>query len=166
MESLPEPPSPVLETHLIAEENTGDRMAAGVMRFRLSRPQVLIGWPLIVVAVVTFGITQDALIPVLIFLVLIFPVLTWVLYRQTRRTMRNFFAPGSVHATSFGSESMTITGPFGSSDIRYRLFKQIWLGSTVVVLRQRPTKIITVLPAELVPAEAMPLIRAGILTPQ
>lgn len=144
----------------------GDRIAAGFMRYRLSRPQVLFVWPIIVVVVLAFGVTQDAIVPSLLFIVLIFPILTWTIYRQTRKSMRNFFAPGTVHATSFGPTSMTITGPYGSSTIRYQLFKQIWIGSSVVLLRQRPTKIVNLVPAELVPAEAVPLIRAGIRTPQ
>lgn len=164
--NAPQAPDALWASSLVADGGMADRIATGFLRYRLSRPQVLIGWPLIAVAVLAFGLTQDALVPSLIFLLVIFPSLTWVLYLQSRKSMRKFYAPGSTHSTSFAPTSMTITGPYGSSVVQYRLFKEIWIGSSVVVLRQRPTKIANLLPLELVPAEVVPLIRAGILAPQ
>lgn len=153
------------ESRLVADDRTGVRMAGALVRYRLTRPQVLIGWPVIVIALLTFGYTQDSMVGAVVLAALIFPMMTLQLYWQARRTLAKFFPAGSVHTTSFGPTSMAISGSFGTSQIRYELFKQVWVSPQAVILLQRPTRIFNVLPAELVPPGAIALIQSRLAPP-
>jgi len=84
------------------------------------------------------------------------------MWRQARKTLTHIYPAGSIHTTSFGPDSMRMSGPFGTSDLRYELFSSIWSDASTVILRQRPTKAYNVIPAELVPPGGLELIRTAV----
>ncbi len=162
MESFADRSDALFGTRFVADGLTGRAMASALMRYRLTRPRALIGFPVIAAAVVIFGITQDAVFTGIGVAVLVFPTVTYLMWRQARMMLTNIYPAGSVHTTSFGPGSMTMSGPFGTSDLRYELFSSIWSDTSTVILRQRPTKAYNVIPAELVPPGGLDLIRTAV----
>jgi hypothetical protein len=162
------PPEPVdvrYTARFVADAGTGNRLATSLMRYRMTRPQVLIGWPVIVAALLIWGISQDSVVGALLTGLVLVPVVALLMFRQVRVALRKLYPSGSVHTTAFGSRSMTVTGPFHSAEIDYELFAQVWVDPTVVLLRQWPTKSVSVMPVELFPEGALALVRAGFVAP-
>lgn len=147
---------------MVATPETGSRMASGYLAIALTRPKVLVAWSVIVIVAIVFGITQHQLVLAVVFCLVMFPVVALGQYRQNRKNFTGAFPAGSVHTTSFGSNSMTISGPLGASEISYRAFRQLWVRPRVVVVRRRDVSMVNLFPAELFPPEAIALVRRGI----
>ncbi len=152
-------PPPVGPQHrFVADAGTGSRMTADLMRVQFGQPRTLITWALALVALTLFGAAAQQIVVALVVGVLLLTVLVLLVFSRTRRTMRAAFRAGSVHTSTFGPQTMTISGPIGTSEVRYAAFKRLWVGPHSIVLRRRDAAVLHVVPIELVPSEAVSLI--------
>lgn len=142
----------------VADDATGSRMTTDLMRVQFGQPRSLITWALMLVALTLFGVALEQILVALVVGVLLLAVLVLLMFARTRRAMRTAFRAGSVHTSAFGPETMTISGPIGTSVVRYTAFKRLWVGRHSIILRRRDAAILHVIPIELVPADAVGLI--------
>lgn len=157
----PDPAAPALIEHrLTAGRRTGKELARRWYRGTVRRP---IHW---IVVVLLVGLSVVVLLALDVFWMI--PVVTPVLigvfvvvtYRGGRRVFEQTFLPGSEHTAAFGPDTMTMSGPVGSSLIRYDAIREVRVlrGPVAVSLASgRPTLMV---PAELFPPEAVELVRS------
>lgn len=146
----------------VADARTGSRLAGAYLRITLLRPRALVTWAGMLLVVVIFGVTQHQIGTAVTVVVAVFLAVIGMQAVRTRRTFSKVFAPGSVHTTSFGPDSMTSSGPLGSSEIRYAAYREIRTGRNAVVLRRRDAALFLVSPAPLFPPAAVTHVRAQI----
>ncbi len=137
-------------------------MASASLAARLTRLQNLASWGLLIVVATVVGAVSGNLVGWVVGAVVFLGMLTLLTYRASLRFCRRGFPVGSTHTSEFGVESMTVTGPLGSSEIRYVAFEKYWHTPRALVLRMRGTAAVMTIPGELVPAGAVELVRAKV----
>jgi len=162
----PAPPDEGYSAHFTADAATASRMATSYMKYRMGRPQVLIGWPVVIGALLIWGVTQDAMIGALVTAAVLIPVVGLLMFRQVHAALRSIYPPGSVHNSAFGPDSMTLTGPLQHVDLDYASITQAWSDQAIVLLRRRTTKVVSVIPIELFPDGALGLVKSGSALPE
>lgn len=155
------PPSadPMLNRRLEITSRMIGRMAVIFFWVRMTRPKLIVGWLVILALLVTFSLVER-LGPASLLYLLVFPSVALLLNLQTRRTFGKLYPPGSVYESSFGPDAMSISGPMGDSVIKYAAFRRIWQSPNGVVIHRRDVSTFHVLPAGLIPTEAVALIRS------
>jgi len=146
----------------VADDSTAVDLSADYLRVSLRQPRVWISWGLIVVLVTIFGITQHQIVTAIAVAVLTLALIVWQLRRNVVRALKSSMPPGSVHTCRYSEESMASTGPLGYSEVRFSAFSSIWIGRRAVVLRQHGTRVVQILPVELMPPDKVALVRAGL----
>lgn len=140
-------------------------MTADLIRVQWGQPRAVITWALVLIALTLFGVALQKIVIALVVGVLVLAVLVLLVFSRTRRTMRTAFRDGTVHTSAFGPETMTISGPIGTSEVRYTAFKRLWVERHSVILRRRDAAILHVIPIELVPDDARDLIERNMSNP-
>lgn len=160
MVSPPEQPATPLQARFVADAGLAGRMASASLAARLTRVQNLTSWGLLIVFATVAGAVIGNLVGLVVGAMVFLGVLTWLTYRASIRVYRRGFPVRSIHTSEFGADSMTVTGPLGSSEIRYVAFEKYWATPRALVLRMRGTAAVMTIPGELVPAGAVELLRA------
>ncbi len=149
-----------MRAQFVADAGVPRRLASASLAARLNRPQNLASWGLLVVFAVVVGTSTGNLVGFVVGAVVFLGMLTVLTYRGSLRLGRRSFPVGSAHTSAFGPETMTVTGPLGSSEIRYVAFEKLWSSTGALVLRMHGTANVMVIPGELIPAGAVELVRS------
>ena len=147
------------------------RFTRAYYRYLFSRPRRFV--PLLLILVIfllVFGLAAarnlhfgSLLLPGvwLVFFVVLYGVLYFVSVRQVGRRV----PPGSVFGLGFRSDTMVIRSPQVTSEVAYSLYKSCERRGRFVVLRQRISRVVSLLPAELFTDESFEFLRSKITPP-
>jgi hypothetical protein len=84
---------------------------------------------------------------------------------RTRSRLEQIAPAGGQYAIAMRDESLTVHAPLGTSQVAYRAYESLGTGGGFVFLRQRASRIYTILPTELFTPESLEFLRAKIDRP-
>ncbi|MCW2493662.1 MAG: hypothetical protein QOH56_3616 [Pseudonocardiales bacterium] len=140
---------------------TADGMAGALFWHQHSRPRLLGVYGGIAVAVVFLGVlVQSAFVPIATVLIAL-PLVSWTIHRRLRRECAAIATTGGTFETGFGPTSLVIKTPLSESTMDYTDFDSVDVRRGFVILKHRGTRVYSVLPIGLFPAEDLDRIRIG-----
>ena len=88
-----------------------------------------------------------------------------VAIRRTRKRFEVIVAAGGHFAVKLEGDSLTVTTPLATSQVSYYVYESVSERGSIVLLKQRASRIYTVLPAQLFTPESLDWLRRKIIDP-
>lgn len=156
------PPAPGGAIEYVAEERTAGRLGRALLRYRLTRPIVWCNLAILGGLIIAFGIGVDQPRTAVLLLILLLPAVIGSQYVGLVRRLRRPYGPGTHHWALFRADTVTIGGPFGVTETRYRTFQRVWRTPDALVLTVRGMRTFYVMPGELAPAPQLAQLVAAV----
>lgn len=137
-------------------------MAGALFRAQHRLPMTWAFYLLFLLCVVAGGSLGRSYVTGTVLGVVVVPLLALLMRHGLVRQLRAQVPPGTVLATGFGPSAMALRTPLSLARIEFRAFRSVEVVGDHVVLRQQGSRVLQVLPRQLVPEVDLGRLRAAV----
>ncbi len=146
----------------VADEKTASAMALAFLKWQYKQTRTVLIYTAVLVFFIILAFERSLSIPSIVLAIVVLTLTPLLIYRRLKKLFSAHMAkPGSTISVKTDKETLTILMPEGTSTVKFSAYKGLSLQDDFVILKAG-NQIGVVLPRQLLPDDALVLIRAAI----